>query len=89
MDKLVEAATEGALWGIAFGAAIAVLRPARKAIRPAVRSVVKGGVSAGHIVSDATRKGRNALSDLYSEAEADRSKQHASSNNETAAHEPA
>jgi hypothetical protein len=75
MDKLIDAATEGALWGLAFGAALVVLRPVRRAARPALRTAMKGGVAATHFVSDATRKSRTAIGELYAEAEKERADQ--------------
>jgi hypothetical protein len=71
MQEAIDAATEGAVWGLAFGAAMVLIRPIRKAARPAARTAIRSGVAASEWVSAATRKGRNALVEIYAEAASD------------------
>jgi hypothetical protein len=71
MDRIIDAVTEGAVWGLACGAAMLLIKPVRRGIRPTVRRVVASGVAATNMVGDATRKGRTALREVYSEAVAE------------------
>jgi hypothetical protein len=52
---------------------------------------MKGAVATTHLVSDATRTSRNAIAELYAEAEAERaeSRKAKGAQAETPAHEPA
>ncbi|MPZ49740.1 MAG: hypothetical protein GEU75_10690 [Dehalococcoidia bacterium] len=60
---------------LAFSVAMAVVKPLRRGVRPTVRTIVAGGTTAGHVLADATRKGRDALSELYTEAASERARE--------------
>ena len=91
MEDFIDAVSGGALLGVAAGAALFVLRPVRRGLRPVVRTGMKGAVATTAAVSDVTRKGRNAIAELYAEAEAERaeSRKAQASKAETPAQEPA
>jgi hypothetical protein len=72
MDQVIDAVTEGAVWGLACGAAMLLIKPVRRSIRPAVRRLVAGGVGATQMITDATRKGRDTLGEIYAEAAVER-----------------
>ncbi len=73
MDEFIDAATEGAVWGVGFGIALVAVRSIRNGVRPAARAVVRGGTAARDTVSGTVRRSRGYLSDIYQEAKSDRS----------------
>jgi len=65
MDKLVDAMTEGAVWGIAFGTVMAVSRPLMRSARPLARTAVRNGRTTSAWIAVKAREGRASLSDFY------------------------
>ncbi len=71
MEELLDAVTDGAIWGIGFGLAATAVRSLGGA-RPIVKGAVRGAVSAGSWLKDAGSESRETLQDLYHEAKAER-----------------
>jgi hypothetical protein len=71
MDKLVDAMTEGAAWGIAFGAVMAVSRPLMRSARPLARTAIRNGRTGSAWIAVKAREGRESLSDFYDDMLAD------------------
>lgn len=71
MEELLDAVTDGAIWGIGFGLAATAVRSLGGA-RPIVKGAMRGAVTAGSWLKEAGSEGRESLQDLYHEAKAER-----------------
>src|SRR5690349_7457085 len=71
MEELLNAVSDGAIWGIGFGLATMAVRSVGGA-RPIVKGAMRGAVTAGSWIREAGSESRESLQDLYHEAKAER-----------------
>lgn len=72
MEELLDAMSDGLIWGTGFSVALLAVRSFRGGLRPVLQGAVRGAVTATDWVRNATEESRETLQDLYHEAKTER-----------------